>query len=173
MITEQREGGSAMRALTHISGAAALAAVILASGLPAGGAAQAGEFRWVASQMPARWAIWQPSQVMMEEEDFKDGLTFILENPTKDEHAFAVRGMFAMTTERSTEAVAPGEEPGMVYHLKPIRVTVPPGETKRITVSTAQFEGAHVTGPGQLFRVWCPLHKDTHLGGHIYFVGGR
>lgn len=67
---------------------------------------------------------------MMDDEDLKDGLTFILENPTKEEHAFAVRGMFEMTAEKSPEAVAPGEEPGMVYHLKPIRVTVPAGATK-------------------------------------------
>lgn len=155
-------------------GRAAGLAVVFIAGLFAGEMAQAGEFRWVASEMmPPRWAIWQPSQVMMEEEDLKDGLTFILENPTKEEHAFAVRGMFEMTSEKSKEAVAPGEEPGMVYHLKPIRITVPPGETKRITVSTAQFEGARVSGPGLLFRVWCPLHKDWHLGGHIYFVGSR
>ena len=64
-------------------------------------------------------------------------MTFILENPTKEEHAFAVRGMFEMMAEKSTEAVAPGEEAGMAYHLKPIRVTVPAGQTKRITVSTA------------------------------------
>lgn len=162
-----------MRRWKDISRAAGLAVVFLA-GLFAGETAQAGEFRWVASEvMPARWAIWQPNQVMMEEEDLKEGLTFILENPTKEEHAFAVRGMFEMTSEKSKEAVAPGEEPGMVYHLKPIRVSVPPGETKRITVSTAQFEGARVAGPGQLFRVWCPLHKDRHLGGHIYFIGAR
>ena len=162
-----------MRATMHIGLAAGFAAAIMASGLPAGESAQAGEFRWVASEMPARWAIWQPSQVMMEEDDLKGSLTFILENPTTEEHAFAVRGMFEVTTEKSTEAVALGEEPGTVYHLKPIRVTVRPGETKRINVSTAQFEGARVTGPGQLFRVWCPLHKDKHLGGHIYFIGSR
>jgi hypothetical protein len=154
----------------HVSG---LAAIVVA-GMFAGEAAQAGELRWVASEMmPPRWAIWQPSQVMMEDEDLKDGLTFILENPTKEEHAFAIRGMFEMISEPSKEAVAPGEEPSVVYHLKPIRVSVPPGETKRITVSTAQFEGARVTGPGQLFRVWCPLHKDRHLGGHIYYLGAR
>lgn len=162
-----------MRATTHIGLAAGLAAAIMASGLPAGESAQAGEFRWVASEMPARWAIWQPSQVIMEDEDLKGGLTFILENPSTEEHAFAVRGMFEVTMEKSKEAVEPGEEPGMVYHMKPIRVTVRPGETKRINVSTAQFEGARVTGPGQLFRVWCPLHKDRHLGGHIYFIGSR
>ncbi len=162
-----------MRRWKDIGYTAGLAAVLV-TGLFTGGPAQAGEFRWVASEMmPPRWAIWQPSQVMMEDEDLKDGLTFILENPTKEEHAFAVRGMFEMTAEKSTEAVGPGEEPGMVYHLKPIRVTVPPGQTKHITVSTAQFEGARVSGPGQLFRVWCPLHKDRHLGGHIYFIGSR
>lgn len=162
-----------MKRWNSISHAAGLALVFVV-GLFAGVPAQAGEFRWVASEMmPPRWAIWQPNQVMMDDEDLKDGLTFILENPTKEEHAFAVRGMFEMTAEKSTEAMAPGEEPGMVYHLKPIRVTVPAGATKHITVSTAQFEGARVSGPGQLFRVWCPLHKDRHLGGHIYFVGGR
>lgn len=162
-----------MRASTHIGLAVGLAAAIMASGLLAGESAQAGEFHWVATEVPARWAIWQPGQVMMEEADLKGGLTFILENPTKDEHVFAVKGMYEMTMEQSTESMAPGEERGMVYHLKPIRVTMRPGETKRITVSTAQFDGSRVTGPGQLFRVWCPLHKDNHLGGHIYFVGSR
>ncbi|NGZ02928.1 MAG: hypothetical protein CV090_07760 [Nitrospira sp. WS238] len=100
-------------------------------------------------------------------------MTFILENLTKEEHAFVVRDMFEMTAEKTKEAVALEEEAGMIYHLKSIRVTLPAGETKRIAVSTAQFEGARVTGPGQLFRVWCPLHKDRHLGGHIYFVGSR
>ena len=162
-----------MRKWKDIGYAAGLAVVFLV-GLFAHETAQAGEIRWVASEMmPPRWAIWQPNQVMMDDEDLKGGLTFILENPTKEEHAFAVRGMFEMTAEKSTEALAPGEEAGMVYHLKPIRVSVPPGETKRIIVSTAQFEGARVSGPGLLFRVWCPLHKDWHLGGHIYFVGSR
>ncbi|MBI4401565.1 MAG: hypothetical protein HY581_08030, partial [Nitrospirae bacterium] len=108
-----------MRRWNHIGHAAGLA-VVFAAGLFTGEPAQAGDFRWVASEMmPPRWAIWQPNQVMMGDEDLKDGLTFILENPTKEEHAFAVRGMFEMTTEPSKEAVAPGEEPGMVYHLKP------------------------------------------------------
>lgn len=161
-----------MRTTTHIGLAAGLATAIMVSGLPAGESAQAAEFRWIASEMPARWAIWQPSQVMMEDEDLKDGLTFVLENPTKDDHAFAVRGMFEMRTEKAQSPV-PGDEPGTAFHLTPLRVIVPAGGTKRITVSTAQFEGSRVTGPGQLFRVWCPLHKDTHLGGHIYFVGSR
>lgn len=83
-----------MRRWKDIGYTAGLAAVFVA-GLFAGGTSQAGEFRWVASEMmPPRWAIWQPSQVMMEDEDLKDRLTFILENPTKEEHAFAVRGMF-------------------------------------------------------------------------------
>ncbi|MBI4400530.1 MAG: hypothetical protein HY581_02720 [Nitrospirae bacterium] len=160
-----------MRRWKDISHAVGLAVVFLA-GLFAGETAQAGEFRWIASEMmPPKYAIWQPNQLIMDQEDLKDGLTFILENPTKEEHAFAVRGMFEVVTEKSTEVVAPGEEPGMVYHLKPIRVTVRPGETKRINVSTAQFEGSRLTGPDQLFRVWCPLHKDRHLGGHIYYVG--
>ena len=34
--------------------------------------------------MPPRWAIWQPNQVMMDDEALKEGLTFILENPTKE-----------------------------------------------------------------------------------------
>ncbi len=160
-----------MRTWKDICHAAGLAAIFVA-GLFASETAQASEFRWVASEMPARWAIWQPSQVMMEEADLKDGLTFILENPTKDDHAFAVRGMFEMRTEKA-ESPVPGGEPGTAYHLTPLRVIVPAGGTKRITVSTTQFEGSRVTGPGQLFRVWCPLHKDTHLGGHIYFLGSR
>lgn len=83
------------------------------AGLFAGGIAQAGEFRWVASEMmPPRWAIWQPSQVMMEEEDLKDGLTFILENPTKEEHAFAVRGMFEMTAEKTRKLSCLGRKQG-------------------------------------------------------------
>lgn len=161
-----------MRRWKDIGYAAGLA-VVLVTAVFTGAPAWAGEFRWVASEMmPPRWAIWQPNQVMMSDADLKGGLTFILENPTKEEHVYAVRGMFEMTSEKSTEVLAPGEEPGMVYHLKPLRVTVPPGETRRIAVSTAWFEGARVDG-GQLFRVWCPVHKDQHLGGHIYYIGSR
>ena len=96
-----------MRSWKDISYAAGLAVVFVAS-VFAGALAQAGEVRWVATElMPPRWAIWQPNQVMMDEEDLKGGVTFILENPTKEEHAFAVRGMFEMMAEKSTEAVAP------------------------------------------------------------------
>ena len=62
-----------MRSWKDISYAAGLAVVFVAS-VFAGALAQAGEVRWVATElMPPRWAIWQPNQVMMDEENLKGG----------------------------------------------------------------------------------------------------
>ncbi len=135
------------------------------------GHAAAGEVRFIAAPLAEGRAIWEPTVVLIDQnEDFKGGLVFVLDNPTKTEHSFAVHGLheMVMTKEPIKTDPAAGESAMMSYTLRPIRVTVPPGETKRITVDTSPLDGHH--GVGRHFKFYCPIHRDVHLGGSIYIV---
>jgi uncharacterized cupredoxin-like copper-binding protein len=104
-----------------------------------------------------------------QESDLKGGVTFVLHNPTKVEHAFAVHGLYELVMEKGTTMVDPGvEAEKMNYSLKPINVTLAPGEKKKIQISTAELRGDHAVG--KHFRYFCPIHRDVHIGGSIYVV---
>lgn len=144
--------------------------VILAVAALFASASWAGEFHFVASELGAGEAIWEPNVVLIDQStDLKGGLTFILHNPTKTEHAFAVHGLYELVMEKGTMMVDPGVEvEKMNYSLKPINITVAPGEKKQFYVNTTELRGEHAVG--KHFRYFCPIHKDVHVGGSIYVV---
>ncbi len=134
-------------------------------------AASAGEIQFLATSPGEGATIWEPTTVLIDQrEDLKGGLVFVVKNLTKVEHAFAVQGLYELILTKETEQVDVGVEvEKMNYTLKPIRLNVPAGQTKRIRVNTAELQGPHALG--KRFRVFCPIHKDIHLGGSIYVAG--
>ncbi len=155
-----------MRRVIRIS--VGFAVAILAGGLLVPIAAQAGEFRFVAGKVADGRAIWEPTSVVIDQStDLKDGVAFVLENPTDKTHGFVDEGLYEYIPMKVKEQVDVGVETEvMTYDLRPIRVTVAPKETKKIIVHTAQLEGHQAMG--RAFRYFCHLHKDVHLGGAIF-----
>lgn len=134
-------------------------------GLVMAGEALAGEVRFVASQIAADRAIWQPSLVLIDNTvDLEGGLVFVLENGTADTHVFVVEGL--------SEIV--GEEPRADQKgngaARALSVTVAPHEVKRVRIVTAPLTGDRARG--KRFKVTCPIHAVGHLPGAIYVVSG-
>lgn len=145
-----------------------LAATVIAGPVcPA--SATAAEIHFVAGEVSKDRPIWHPQTVIIDESiDLSTGMVFVLENPTDTKHGFAVTGtgIYEQVEETITEEITPGGGPVevMTYHLRPIRVIVNPGETKRLRINVEHLKKS----TGQRFRVWCPIHKDMHLGGAIF-----
>lgn len=121
------------------------------------------EFRFVIQDVEGDLAAWSPREVVIHKsKDLEGGLVFVLENPTSRTHVFEAPGLFErIVGERDATTV------------KALRITVAPGETMQIQVSTAQF--AHSSGAcaegEQAYRFFCPLHKrDADLGSTVRVV---
>lgn len=123
--------------------------------------ARGSEFRFVVEDLPDHSAAWFPSEVVIHTEtDLRDGLIFLLVNPTARTHVFMVEGLY--------EQVA-GEQGDVVN--KPLRVTVAPEDSARTLVSLAPWEGSRERGGVEEFRFFCPLHRgDIDTGGTIRMV---
>lgn len=122
-------------------------------------AANASEFRFVASQIALDRVIWQPSLTLIDNKmDLEGGVVFVLENPTSTPHVFEVQGLSRITT----------VEPSGEAKTEPLSVTVEPNETQRIRISTTPFEGT--SAQGRQFRVRCLIHEQEHLAGSIFIV---
>lgn len=122
-------------------------------------AADANEFRFVASQIALDRVIWQPSLTLIDNKmDLEGGLVFVLENPTSTPHVFDVPGLSRITIVQPS-----GEE-----KTEALSVTVEPNETQRVRISTIPLEGA--SAQGRQFRVQCLIHRQEHLAGAIFVV---
>jgi hypothetical protein len=148
------------------------AAVVVLCGVLFAGPALAREFRFIAGEIAPDRAVWHPEVLMIEQTTDlnKDGLVFVLENPTSVEHEFMVPGMYQIVGKTKRTTVEDPDIPStMTMHtLEPLRVKVGPKETKKVQVSTHELSGPREVG--RHFRFFCPLHKDVHLGGSIYIV---
>lgn len=160
-----------MNRLPNIGSVLGLLTAILVAAPYASSIATAAEIHFVASELSKDHAIWHPSSVIIDNKtDLREGLVFVLENPTSTEHAFAVRGLMEEITSKDTMEVSPagGDVGIMNFTYRPIRVTIPPHQTKRIRVGTDPLEGPKAEG--RTFTYFCPIHKDVHLAGTIYVV---
>jgi len=130
--------------------------------------ASAAEQRFIVGELSKEGAIWHPNMVFLDSSvNLKEGLTFVLENPTDRVHSFVVEGLYEEIPVKTKETVEPGVEVEvMTYQLRPIRVIVPPTETKRVRVNTAPLEKPYAMG--QHFKFHCHLHENVHLGGVIF-----
>ena len=158
-----------MRRISNIGLVIGMTVALMVGGLLAITDVMAAEIHFVAGELSKDHAIWHPGEVIIDgKTDLKDGLVFVLENPTNLEHAFAVQGLMEETTEKRSIEVTPGggDVEMMDFKYRPIRVTLPPHTTKRIRVGTEPLEGAQAEG--RRFRYFCPIHKDMHLAGSIY-----
>ena len=108
------------------SGLATAALVALwVSGAPT----RAAEFHFVVQEVGEKQALWLPQEVVIHcSTEMQDGLVFVLENPTDRTLAFESPGLFEQIVEW-------GEAPT----VKPLRVTVAPGETMQVQVSTKEL----------------------------------
>lgn len=147
-----------------------IASVIIAMtlGWLAAGPANAAELRFIVGELSKEGAIWHPNMVFIDSTlNLKEGLFFILENPTDKAHSFVVEGLFEEIPVKTKEVVEPGVEVEvMTYQLKPIRVIIPPKQTQRIRVNTKPFEQPYAMG--HHFKFHCHLHESVHLGGVIF-----
>ena len=131
--------------------------------------ASAKDIRFIAQEPPPDRAIWAPSTVLIDQEnDLKEPLYFILENPTATDHDFAVHGLYEIVPEHITGAFKSDyfTGPKTVNVLRPINVVVKAKSTLKIAVATEGLIGH--THLGAKYRFFCPTHKDAHLGGAIF-----
>ena len=141
--------------------ATAALAGALASWSPVGAA----EFHFVVQDLGEKRAMWVPQEVVIHRgTEMRDGLVFVLENPTDRTHAFAAYGLFEEVRGVGSEVIT-----------KPLRVNVTSEDTVRVQISTAQFAllGSTIEDiiGAEQFPFFCPLHKgDAHLGGTIRVV---
>lgn len=137
-----------------------LATAVLVGTLYLWSPAGAAEFHFVVQEIGEKRAVWAPQEVVIQRgTDMRDGLVFVLENPTDRTHAFAAFGLFEEMAGAGGEATR-----------KPLRVNVTSEDTIRVQISTAQFE-RRTDEASEEFPFFCPLHKsDAHLGGTIRVV---
>jgi hypothetical protein len=103
-----------------------------------------------------------------QENDLKESLYFILENPTGTDHDFAVHGLYEIVPEHVTGAFKSDHftGPKTVNVLRPIKVLVKAKSTLKIAVASEELIGdVHV---GAKYCFFCPTHKDADLGGAIF-----
>jgi hypothetical protein len=118
---ESEKPGESVRGRYQVSMAAGVSLVsVLIVGLTwmlsANQVARGSEFRFVVEDLPDHSAAWLPSEVVIHTDtDLRDGLIFLLVNPTVRTHVFMVEGLY--------EQVA-GEQGDVIN--KPLRVTVAP-----------------------------------------------
>ena len=133
------------------------------------GSASAKDIRFIAQEPAPDRAIWAPSAVLIDQEnDLKEPLYFILENPTSTDHDFAVHGLFEIVPEHITGAFKSDyfTGPKTINVLRPINVVVKAKSTLKIAVASEGLIGnVHL---GAKYRFFCPSHKDAHLGGAIF-----
>lgn len=147
-----------MRRVLRSARTAGLAIAVLVSGVALSGTGRGAEIVFTVQEGESR-ATWSPAEVVIHREtELRDGLAFVLENPSGRSHAFAAHGLFQQTTGDNGEPV-----------LKPLRVPVLADDSVHVQVSTAQFEGAPSEEAVEEFRFFCPYHK-RHLGGTIRVV---
>lgn len=129
--------------------------------LAANQGAYGSEFRFVVEDLPDNTAAWLPNEVDIHKEtDLRGGLIFLLVNPTARTHVFFVEGLYEQIVSENGGVAA-----------KPLRVTIPPEETARTVLSTAQFEGVREERKVEEFRFFCPLHRgDADPGGTIRII---
>lgn len=134
-----------------------------------GGIASAKDFRFIAQEPASDRAIWAPSVVLIDQEDdLKEPVYFILENPTGTDHEFAVHGLYEIVPEHITGPFKSDyfTGPKTINVLRPIHVLVKAKSTLKIAVSNEGLIGAiHL---GAKYRFFCPSHKDAHLRGAIF-----
>jgi hypothetical protein len=134
------------------------------------GTASAKDIRFIAQEPDPKTKklSWNPSEVTIDQEnDLKEPLYFILENPTGVDHEFAVHGLYEIIQEVSTTP-RPGDYftgPKAMNVMRPIHVRVKANSTLKIQVSDEGLIGDRDLGAKYLF--FCPIHKDAHIGGHI------
>ncbi|MDE3244288.1 MAG: hypothetical protein KGO52_16415 [Nitrospirota bacterium] len=161
---------------------AALVLCILLFGLT--GEAGAKEFRFVAQELGkgqgaiemGEMEIWLPTAVVIDqEEDLKEPVWFVLENPTGTDHEFAVVGLFMyLSVEEMAHAL--GIDPHNIQPhmlgpqaetiMEPIRVKIKAGETKKILVAPVGLAGKRNLGAH--YQFFCPKHKDIRVSGFIF-----
>lgn len=133
------------------------------------GTASAKDIRFIAQEPAADRAIWAPGAVLIDQEnDLKEPLYFILENPTSTDHDFAVHGLYEIVPEHITGAFKSDyfTGPKTIHVLRPINVLVKAKSTLKIAVANEGLTGnVHL---GAKYRFFCPSHKDAHLGGAIF-----
>lgn len=161
-----QKGSHGRRLAIYLVFGLSLAALAL-GGVPMGTTASATELRFVVADLAKDRAIWHPNFMFINlTTDLKEGLVLILENPTNNLHSFVVEDLFEQIPMTIREMVAPGKEVEVrTYELHPIRVIVPPKETKRVRVNTVLLLKS--TTREQRFRFFCHLHESEHLGGMI------
>jgi hypothetical protein len=133
------------------------------------GTASAKDFRFIAQEPAPDRAIWAPSAVLIDQEnDLKEPVYFVLENPTGTDHDFAVHGLYEIVPEHITGAFKSDyfTGPKTIHVLRPINVLVKAKSTLKIAVAGEGLVGnEHL---GAKYRFFCPSHKDAHLGGAIF-----
>lgn len=148
------------------------------------GEAEAKEFRFMAQELGkgqgaiemGETEIWLPTAVVIDqEEDLKEPVWFVLENPTATDHEFAVVGLF-MFLSAEEMAHALGMDPHTVQPhmlgplaetiMEPIRVKIKAGETKKIRVAPVGLAGKRNLGAH--YQFFCPTHKDIRVSGFIF-----
>lgn len=145
-----------------------LLAIILVS---AAESAWGTEVYFTARETPSDQPIWHTDTVLLERAFAGAGdLTFVLDNPTRAEHAFVMPGADLITREH---ILWPGSTPDIVepiplYYTEPLTVTVKPGERKLVRV----YAGGLLSrkSAGQAFRYYCEIHKDVHLARFLYVL---
>jgi len=136
--------------------------------------ALATEIRFVAQEL-GQGAIWLPSTVVIDQKhDLREPLFFVIENPTHTEHEFAVNGLFQILPQSGEKGVLeklfPGAEetyqPKGPYQMEPIRIKLPPGETKKIMIAPTGLDGPR--NFGARYRYFCPIHEAKHVAGNLF-----
>ncbi len=148
--------------MKRLSLAATVAAFVLAFVLGSSVMPQeswAGEFRFVVQDMADDSAAWFPIEVIVHRDtDGKNGMVFILDNPTQRTHVFEAPGLLEWMVDEQ--------------EMKPLRITVAPEESVRVEVSVAQSERMPEPCWEEMnYRFFCPLHQaDSVLAGVIRVV---
>lgn len=150
------------------AGLIAVAMLSILTGIGQGDPALAKEIRFIAQDIAKERAIWQPGVVrIVQKEDLAEPLYFHLENPTPNDHEFAVQGLYTILPDEVTSGMKSDVFIGPFTNqvMMPIRVLVKANSAMKIEVSPEGMNGPRHLGA--LYSFFCPLHKDLHIGGFI------
>ena len=121
------------------------------------------ELHFVIRDVEDERAVWFPREVSLHYwgSEFREPLTFRLENPTARTHVFEAPGLF-----ESVEV-----EGGLT--AKSVRITIAPEETLRIHIDRDRLANDVIGSEGgtMMYRFYCPIHgADTDAASTILVV---
>ncbi len=129
------------------------------------------DVHFVARDFEGNRSVWHTDSMLLERPgDRAEDLTFVLENPTDAEHAFVMPGVQLITREQvlMPESGSDIAEPMRIPYVEPMKVTVKPGESKRLRVHATDLFAPKSTGVA--FRFFCTIHKDVHQAGSMFVM---